>query len=43
MVPHNRLGRKQIKKLFIYQGQDHKHEAQKPKVLKLNNKNEVKK
>lgn len=30
MVPHNRLGRKQIKKLFIYVGPEHKHAAQEP-------------
>lgn len=36
MVPHNRLGRKQIKKLFVYKGNDHKHSAQKPIELNLN-------
>lgn len=30
MVPHNRLGRKQIKKLFIYKGPEHNHSAQAP-------------
>lgn len=38
MVPHNRLGRKQIKKLFIYKGSEHKHDAQEPEVLELKNK-----
>ncbi len=35
MVPKGRLGRQIIKKLFVYEGEDHKHEAQKPEVLKL--------
>ena len=35
MVPHNRLGRKQIKKLFIYAGSEHNHEAQQPTELEL--------
>ncbi len=35
MVPHNRLGRAQIKKLFIYQGSEHKHEAQQPEALEI--------
>ncbi len=35
MIPHNRLGRKQVKKLFIYSGSDHKHDAQQPEVLKI--------
>ncbi len=35
MVPHNRLGRSQIKKLFIYQGNEHKHEAQQPEALEI--------
>ena len=35
MIPHNKLGRKQIKKLFVYTGSEHKHEAQKPEVLNL--------
>lgn len=35
MIPHNKLGRKQIKKLFIYKDQNHKHEAQKPENLEL--------
>ena len=38
MVPHNRLGRKQIKKLFIYKGPEHNHAAQKPEVLKIEKK-----
>ena len=30
MIPHNRLGRTTAKKLFVYAGADHKHQAQKP-------------
>lgn len=32
MLPQGRIGRAMIKKLFIYAGEDHKHQAQKPKV-----------
>ena len=35
MIPKNRLGRKVIKKLKIYSGPDHPHEAQKPAVLSI--------
>jgi large subunit ribosomal protein L13 len=35
MIPHNRLGRKMIKKLHIYKGSEHKHEAQQPQVLEI--------
>ena len=35
MLPHNRLGRQMIKKLKIYEGANHPHEAQKPKVYEL--------
>jgi large subunit ribosomal protein L13 len=35
MVPNNRLGRKMMKKLKIYRGPDHPHEAQKPEVLSV--------
>lgn len=35
MLPHNRFGRKIIKKLRIYAGPDHPHQAQKPKPLAL--------
>jgi large subunit ribosomal protein L13 len=30
MVPHTRLGRAQMKKLFVYAGSEHPHEAQQP-------------
>lgn len=35
MLPHNRLGRQMYKKLFVYTGNEHKHEAQKPEVLEV--------
>ncbi|HHY46324.1 MAG TPA: 50S ribosomal protein L13 [Firmicutes bacterium] len=33
MLPHNRLGRKLIKKLRVYRGSEHPHTAQKPERL----------
>jgi len=36
MLPKNRLGSKLFTNLFVYAGPDHKHEAQKPRELKLN-------
>jgi large subunit ribosomal protein L13 len=35
MLPKSKLGRKQIKKLKVYRGSSHPHEAQKPRVLTL--------
>lgn len=35
MLPHNKLGRKMIKKLKIYSGPEHPHSAQKPTTLEL--------
>jgi len=35
MLPKSKLGRKQIKKLKVYRGPAHPHEAQQPKALKL--------
>ena len=35
MLPKNSLGRQMIKKLFVYKGSEHKHQAQQPKELKL--------
>ena len=35
MLPKNRLGRKMLKKLKVYAGASHPHQAQKPKVLEL--------
>lgn len=33
MLPKNRLGRKMIKKLRVYAGPDHPHQAQQPEAL----------
>lgn len=33
MLPHNRLGRRLIKKLKVYRGPEHPHAAQKPEPL----------
>ena len=35
MLPKGRLGRQIYTKLFVYEGPDHKHEAQKPEVLEF--------
>jgi len=35
MLPKNRLGRKMVKKLFVYAGAAHPHAAQQPKELKF--------
>lgn len=35
MLPKNRLGRKLIKKLKVYRGVEHPHEAQQPAVVAL--------
>jgi len=35
MLPKGRLGRQIEKKLFVYAGAEHKHEAQKPEVLEI--------
>ncbi|MEM6724556.1 MAG: 50S ribosomal protein L13 [Bacteroidota bacterium] len=34
MLPKNRLGRKMFKKLFVYAGTEHPHQAQQPEPLK---------
>lgn len=36
MLPKTRLGEKLIKNLYLYQGSEHPHQAQNPKVVKLN-------
>ncbi len=36
MLPKNRLGRKLFKKLHVYAGPDHPHQAQKPVKAELN-------
>ncbi|OGO15846.1 MAG: 50S ribosomal protein L13 [Chloroflexi bacterium RBG_13_68_17] len=33
MLPHNRMGRKLLRKLKVYGGTDHPHQAQNPKPL----------
>lgn len=33
MLPHNRIGRQLIKRLKIYAGSEHQHEAQKPEPV----------
>ena len=35
MLPHNKLGRAQLRKLKIYAGSEHPHEAQNPEVLEI--------
>jgi large subunit ribosomal protein L13 len=36
MLPRNRLARQQLRKLKVYAGPDHPHEAQKPESLEIN-------
>ena len=35
MLPKTKLGNQMYKKLFVYQGEEHKHQAQKPVVMEL--------
>jgi large subunit ribosomal protein L13 len=35
MLPHTALGREQARKLFIYAGETHPHQAQKPESLEV--------
>lgn len=35
MLPKNTLGRSMMRKIHVYAGADHKHEAQKPEVLEI--------
>ncbi|WP_010524161.1 50S ribosomal protein L13 [Nesterenkonia sp. F] len=35
MVPHNKLGATQLKKLHVYAGSEHPHAAQKPKPYEI--------
>ena len=35
MLPKNKLGRKMLKKLKVYRGPDHKHQAQQPERIEL--------
>ena len=36
MLPKNRLGAKLINNLYLYEGSEHKHQAQNPRTIKLN-------
>ena len=36
MLPHNKLGRKLLKHLKVYQGNNHPHSAQSPQKLEIN-------
>ena len=36
MLPKNRLGAKLLKNLYVYEGGEHKHEAQSPKAIDIN-------
>lgn len=38
MLPKNRLGDKIINNLYIYEGEEHKHEAQKPRLVEIKSK-----
>jgi large subunit ribosomal protein L13 len=38
MLPHNKFGRQVIKKLKVYAGPDHPHQAQQPKPLDIKTK-----
>lgn len=35
MLPHNSLGQDMYRKLYVYSGPDHPHQAQKPEVLTI--------
>jgi len=36
MLPKNKLGAKLLGNLYVYEGSEHKHEAQKPKSIDIN-------
>ncbi len=36
MLPKNRLGSQMFKNLYVYEGTEHKHEAQQPKLININ-------
>ena len=36
MLPKNRLGRRLINNMFVYNGPEHPHQAQEPKVIDIN-------
>ena len=35
MLPHNSLGRAQLKKLRVYAGSEHENQAQKPEIWEV--------
>ena len=35
MIPHTSLGRDMFRKLFVYAGPEHKHQAQQPESLEV--------
>lgn len=35
MLPKNRLGAKLLKNLYVYEGSEHKHEAQQPRTIEI--------
>ena len=35
MLPHNSLGRMQLKKLRVYAGNEHENQAQKPEIWEV--------
>ena len=35
MLPKNKIGRKMLKKLKVYRGTQHRHQAQKPETLQV--------
>ena len=39
MIPNGPLGRRQLKKLYVYPGDEHPHEGQKPEILDLESMN----
>lgn len=36
MLPKNRLGAKLLGNMYVYEGSEHKHEAQSPKAIDIN-------
>ena len=36
MLPKTKLGSAMFKNLYLYEGTEHKHEAQQPKTLNIN-------
>ena len=35
MLPKGRLGRQMYKKLYVYEGSEHKQQAQKPEIIEI--------